>query len=94
MNTEANIPAWYSSAALLLAAMLLWIVSAATKQRGGRPIYWRLLSLVFLALSIDEVAELHEQLTNPSAMFYTPADCFISPGLSPALRLLFCWESF
>lgn len=61
VGSDSSIPTWYSSFALLLCSILLAAV-AAVKQRY-RDLYvrhWSFLSIVFLLLSIDEVAMLHE----------------------------------
>ncbi|MHB0913873.1 MAG: hypothetical protein ACYC2Y_10595 [Armatimonadota bacterium] len=56
---EANIPAWFSSALLLVAAGLLALVARSAK--GDRySSRWRALSGVFLYLSVDEAASIHE----------------------------------
>lgn len=66
VNREASIPAWYSSALLLGAAALL-AVTAAVKRAYAEPYvrHWQGLALIFLYLSIDEAAALHETLTEP-----------------------------
>jgi hypothetical protein len=63
LNREANLPTWFSSmqwlcvAALLLAfAWRLWERS----ESGGLPLL--VLGLLFLCLSLDEVAMIHERL--------------------------------
>jgi hypothetical protein len=66
LKLESNFAAWYSSALLLLAggAALLISVSPApatvplTMYRAA----WKMMSLVFLALSVDEMIELHERI--------------------------------
>ena len=63
---EANIPTWYSSIALAVAAGLL-AISAVLVRRSGGP-YWRhwaALGVIFLMLSMDEVAQLHELTVRP-----------------------------
>lgn len=66
VSHEASIPAWYSSLLLLSCAILLFITTYAIHVEGGRSKwYWGLLGLIFLYLSIDEAAELHEILTVP-----------------------------
>ena len=63
LEEEANIPTWYSSAALLMCAGLLAVIAAAKKGSGGR--YsgrWYGLSFIFLLMSVDESATLHEKV--------------------------------
>lgn len=66
VNREASIPAWYSSA-LLLAAAGLMALTAAVKRACGEPFarHWLGLAGIFVYLSIDEAAALHENLTEP-----------------------------
>ncbi|HJN15273.1 MAG TPA: hypothetical protein QGH10_07285 [Armatimonadota bacterium] len=58
---EGNIPTYFSTVILALAALLLWVVAAGVGSddpRGARP--WKALSLIFLYLSVDEASQLHE----------------------------------
>jgi hypothetical protein len=64
LNGEHNIPSWYSSAALLTAAALLYAIAAATGEAQTRR-GWRALSLLFVALSLDEAAGVHELTNRP-----------------------------
>jgi hypothetical protein len=65
LNGEANLPTWFSSALLLLAAGLLALIWRTTPPatRGDRRT-WAVLAAVFLFLAADETAEIHEML-NP-----------------------------
>ena len=61
VNAESNLPTWYSSAAMFLAAGLLAIIAQSESLGGGAAARrWWMLTLVFLGLSIDEVAGIHE----------------------------------
>lgn len=66
VNREGNIPTWYSSLLLLTCFLLLLTVTQIKRKRQG-PYrwHWLLLALVFLYLTIDEAAALHEKLTIP-----------------------------
>ena len=58
LNTEASIPAWFSSSLLLsvsLCSAWLWLDSAGSTRR-----HWAWLSAGYLFLSADETARLHE----------------------------------
>jgi len=64
VDLEMNLPTWYSSATLLLAAALLAIIAgrrAATED--GKAGYWAGLGAVFVYMSADEGASIHELLT-------------------------------
>jgi hypothetical protein len=63
LDREANVPSWFSSALLLTAAVALALVAIDTlarKARWGR--HWAGLSLVYVVLSLDETAEIHERI--------------------------------
>jgi hypothetical protein len=61
VDGEANIPSWFSASLLLAAASLLAIIAAAEWRIGGQEVTkWWVLGLIFLFLSLDETAQLHE----------------------------------
>ncbi|MDT8428316.1 MAG: hypothetical protein RQ757_06080 [Pseudomonadales bacterium] len=65
VDEENNIPTWYSSIALFLAALLLLLLASEKKAtRDPFSIYWLGLSAGFLLLSLDEMAGLHESLNS------------------------------
>ena len=60
-DAEQNFPTWFSSFSLLSCAVLLGLLSLgqrAARQRGW--LYWVGLSVLFVVMSIDEVATIHE----------------------------------
>lgn len=61
LNSELSIPAWYSSVMLLFCSLLLGIIFIAKRKNAQRfALHWAVLSLIFLYLSIDEAAVIHE----------------------------------
>ena len=63
VNGEANIPTWFSSLLLVLNSFILAIIAIRTKAQQGRYYtQWFVLAVVFLYLSIDEAALLHEMV--------------------------------
>ena len=63
LGGEANIPTWYKSATLLICSGLLFMIAAARKRaQAAFVLYWRDLGIIFLFLSIDEIASIHEGL--------------------------------
>lgn len=63
---EGNIPTWYTVLLLLIAALLSLLIAAYTIQRQLRwRLHWVGLMLVFLYLSLDEAAAIHETFTTP-----------------------------
>lgn len=77
-NTEKNVPTLYSSIALLAASGLLAFVASKYRKINTSYIPWLGLSLIFLFLSIDEMASIHEsagraikrQFATSGALFY------------------------
>lgn len=62
-NTEMNIPTLYSSLALVLASVLLFIIAFFQRKLNLSYIPWLGLSFIFLFLAIDETSSLHEKFT-------------------------------
>jgi hypothetical protein len=61
VDGEANIPAWYSAGLLLLCAFLLGTITLAQHFRpDGRLAGWLFLTVIFVFLSLDEIAQFHE----------------------------------
>ena len=66
VNAEETIPTWYSVSILLFASVLLAIIAMAKRARQDRYSgYWVGLTLLFLYLSMDEGAAIHEILADP-----------------------------
>jgi hypothetical protein len=66
VDDEANAPTWYSSMTLLLAAALLLAIARTVRERRDPDWrHWAALAAVFAALSLDEVAQIHELLIAP-----------------------------
>lgn len=61
VDFETNIPTWYSSMALMLAAFLSGILTlAARKPPNGDAVFWAGIFFIFALLSLDEIAMIHE----------------------------------
>jgi len=72
VDAEANIPTWFSSVQLLACAALLGVIAARVRRDGGRYAgHWGWLSALFIALSIDELAQLHEHLGRLQSVWHT-----------------------
>jgi hypothetical protein len=63
IDREGSIPTWYASALLLVCSMLAY-TTAGNSARAGKDfrLHWYLLAFLFLVMSVDEVARLHELL--------------------------------
>jgi hypothetical protein len=64
-NTENNIPTLYSSLTLMCSSLLLFFITSLHKKKGNPYLYWLILAILFLFLSIDETASIHEMLIEP-----------------------------
>ena len=64
LGNENNVAAWFSSALLLTAAALLALIWA-TRRPGEPRRAWLALALLFVLLSADETAAMHERLIEP-----------------------------
>jgi hypothetical protein len=70
LDEEKNIPTFFSSCLLLFAALLLFIITLLEKSRSAaRIVYWKILSIAFLLMAIDEFASLHETMMLPIRNF-------------------------
>ena len=71
VNGEGNLPAWFSANLLLVCGFILGIIGALKKQmRDKYARHWIILSGVFVYLSLDEAAEIHEMLIAPLRHFF------------------------
>ena len=64
-DTEKNIPTFYSSVAILCSSLVLFFIAFSHKINGVNYLDWMGLAVIFLFLSIDEIASLHEKLIIP-----------------------------
>lgn len=73
LNGEGNLPTWYSSIQWFCVATLLGIFAHNNLSPSrGKSWLFVLLPLVFLALSLDEVAQIHEWLGRKSDKVFLP----------------------
>lgn len=68
---EANVPTWYSSGQLLVLGLLLGVFAVIRTSQGAVR-SWPLFAMpaLCLALSLDEVAQIHEWLADKSDVFF------------------------
>lgn len=87
LDQENNLPTWYQSFSLLLCAGLLGVIAGLRRQESD-PFarHWTALSCVFVYLSLDEMASIHERIFNPLLRFIT--------AHSPFHWLFFGWTVF
>ncbi len=89
LDAESNIPTWFSSMALLACAALLAVIAAHTRRRAA-PFagHWRALSVIFVLLSVDEIAHLHEHLGRLQRVWQTHGLFYFSWVIPGALAVL------
>ncbi|MDQ7035357.1 MAG: hypothetical protein Q9P01_11125 [Anaerolineae bacterium] len=64
---EGNVPTWYAVLLLLIAALFSFLIAADVRQsKSNWRIHWMGLTLLFLYLSLDEAAAIHEIFTTPT----------------------------
>jgi hypothetical protein len=83
---EQTVAAWLSSMLMLLCAMVLFYI--ATVKRHGREAYatqWQGLSVIFLALSMDEAVGFHEMSIMPLRELFAARGAFLYAWVIPAL---------
>jgi len=71
IDIESNVPTWFSSIILAIAAFLSYKCSLAVGEERYKKRTWQLLSLGFLAMSCDEVAMIHEHLGATINKYFT-----------------------
>lgn len=63
LSWDGNVPTWYASSTLLLCAVLIFIIACFERARESRwTRYWFGLGWIFVFLSIDETATIHERV--------------------------------
>jgi hypothetical protein len=70
LGTDSSVPTWYASITLLICSILLGIISMDKRKNKDRfTVHWAVLSFIFLYLSIDEVARIHEVIGDTLGRF-------------------------
>lgn len=88
VDAETSVPTWFSSALILVNALLLGLVATIETQcRGVWRWHWWLLAAVFVALSMDEAASLHEALSAALSGIVRAGGVFHFAWVLPALVL-------
>ena len=60
-NHENNLPTYFSGIMLLFASVLLAVIAQSKKQERMQR-HWQGLAIIFLLMSVDEIASLHEEV--------------------------------
>jgi len=87
VGEERSIPTWFSSMQFLLCSMLLAVVAVDKKQRSDRySLHWSALSIIFLLMSLDDVASIHEAIGQQSERLLHN-----TTGFTPSGAIKFFW---
>jgi hypothetical protein len=71
LDTENNVPSFFSAGLFLLNALLLWLVGQVRRSEQRAKV-WPFLAAVFIFLAYDEMFGIHERLVDPlRAAFHT-----------------------
>lgn len=74
---EANVTSWFSSLLLSVSALLLFLISKIKfQERDNFSWHWAFISGVFLYLSLDESAKIHETSIEPVREFVHASGLF------------------
>lgn len=85
LDNELSVPTWYSSAVLLVCAILLLVIFAAKKHAGDRYArHWLALSILFALISVDETAAIREQAMVPLRAYLKTGGIFYYAWVIPA----------
>jgi hypothetical protein len=60
---EANLPTYFSVLLFFLLAVVSWVIGVLEKEKGNAVAPWIFTMVLFLFLGLDELAQVHEQLT-------------------------------
>jgi hypothetical protein len=81
VGEERSIPTWFETIQFVLCSMLLAVIALANKQRNYRfSLHWSFLSIIFLYLSADEAASLHEAIGHLSERLLHNTTGFTASG--------------
>lgn len=99
LGEETTIPTWYATVTLLICAILLAIIAQTKKQLGDQyTMHWFVLALIFLLLSLDEAASLHDLMNAPAKNLVDSGGLFyfawVIPGLGFVLIVALAYSKF
>lgn len=89
LNHEQNLPTWFSSMLLASCALLLALIAFAKRMVGDLWFrYWFGLSGIFVLLSLDEVASIHERFSHQIHNIFELSPVFTNAWVLVAWPLL------
>ena len=92
---EGNLPSIYSMLAILCCSLTLFLIANAKKQ-ADQPFqfHWLLLGWVFLFLSIDEGAAVHEEIGDLTELFVDASGFLYFPWVIPYVTMVVVLTAF
>jgi hypothetical protein len=99
VNEEVSVPTWFSSALLLLCALLAFGQPATNREHAVRYAgRWKVLALGFLLMSLDEALVLHEKTVEPLRAAFNAGGPFyytwVIPGAIVVLGFALAYYKF
>ena len=89
LNGEANVPTWFSSIMLATCAVMLALIAIAKQATADRWFrHWLALSVIFLLMSLDEIASIHERSMRPMHNLFELGPIFTNAWVLIAMPLL------
>lgn len=89
LDYESNLPTYYSIITLFFSSYLLSVIYLAKRRENDRMAkYWLGLAIIFLLLSLDEAASIHEMSIDPVRNALGTSGIFFFAWVIPALILL------
>lgn len=82
-DAEKNIPTLYSSFAIIIASLLLFIIAFTLRKQGSSYFSWLGLAIIFLFLSVDEIASIHENFIGPVREMFNTSGLFYFAWVIP-----------
>jgi hypothetical protein len=89
VSEEGNITTWFSALLLLFSAVLFALIAWARSGRGDSYVrHWNVLAIIFLFMSVDEAARIHELTQGPLRSLLHPSGIFHYPWVIVAIPLV------
>lgn len=90
LDSENNLPTWYSTISLFFCSIILLLIGLVKKNVKDKfYLHWIILSIIFTILSLDENIQLHEKTISPLRNFFNSSGIFYFAWTIPAIFLLF-----
>ena len=85
LDAELNVPTWFASMSLFVSALLLALIAGLKRaSRDPFSLHWIGLCVIFVGLSVDEAAGLHERLSGLISSHVATRGVFLYAWTIPA----------